>query len=53
MFLFSPHAQKIGAFDESKDSIFYIDYVKVWQNESYEKYIIDDSKFPGALDIDN
>lgn len=48
-----PHGQDIGQFDESSDSAFMVDYVKVWQNESYEAFEIDDSKFPGSLDMDN
>lgn len=48
-----PHGQKIGQFDHSSDSEFLIDYVKVWQNENYEQYVIDDSKFPGGLDMKN
>ncbi len=46
-----PHGQKIGQFDHANDSEFLIDYVKVWQNENYEQYVIDDSKFPGELDM--
>lgn len=30
-----------------------VDYVKVWQNENYEKYILDDDVFPGELDPAN
>lgn len=48
-----PHAQKIGQFDHSSDSEFLIDYVKVWQNENYEQFVLDDSKFPGELDMKN
>ena len=48
-----PHGQKIGQFSESGDNVFMVDYVKVWQNESYEAFEIDDSKFPGSLDMDN
>ncbi len=48
-----PHGQKIGQFDHASDSEFLIDYVKVWQNENYEQYVIDDSKFPGELDMKN
>lgn len=32
-----PHGQEIGQFDDKSESVFYIDYVKVWQNESFEK----------------
>lgn len=48
-----PHGQNIGQFDESSDSVFAVDYVKVWQNETYEPYQIDDAKFPGGLDMAN
>lgn len=48
-----PHGQKIGQFshnnDENED--FLVDYVKVWQNESYEQYIRDDSEFDGNMDL--
>ncbi len=27
-----PHGQEIGQFDDKSESVFYIDYVKVWQN---------------------
>lgn len=50
---YGPHGQKIGAFDHASDSEFLVDYVKVWQNENYEPYVIDDSKFPGDLDMKN
>lgn len=50
---FGPHGQKIGQFSESGDNIFMVDYVKVWQNENYEAFEIDDSKFPGELDLEN
>ncbi len=48
-----PHGQDIGKFDETSESIFYVDYVKVWQNENYTPYQIDDAKFPGELDLAN
>lgn len=48
-----PHGQKIGQFSHESDSEFLIDYVKVWQNENYEPYTIDNSKFPGDLDMKN
>ena len=44
-----PHGQKIGAFKEGDD--FVIDSVRVYQNENYEKYIIDDGQFSGDLDL--
>ncbi len=48
-----PHGQKIGAFDDSKPADdFMVDYVKVYQNENYEKYIQDDSEFTGTIDLD-
>ena len=50
---YGPHGQKIGKFDEASESIFYVDYVKVWQNENYTPYQIDDAKFPGELDLAN
>ena len=48
-----PHGQKIGQFSHEGDTAFYVDYVKVWQNENYEPYIIDDALFPGGLDMAN
>lgn len=49
-----PHGQKIGKFshnnDENQD--FMVDYVKVYQNESFEQYIRNDDDFPGNLDMD-
>lgn len=48
-----PHGQKIGQFDRNTESEFLIDYVKVWQNENYEQFIIDDACFEGSLDMDN
>ena len=48
-----PHAQKIGQFDHSTESEFLIDYVKVWQNENYEQFIMDDNIFEGSHDMDN
>lgn len=48
-----PHGQEIGQFSHEGDSEFLIDYVKVWQNENYEKYIISDDVFPGSLDFAN
>lgn len=48
-----PHGQKIGQFshDNSQDTDFLVDYVKVWQNENYEQYIIDDDEFDGTVDL--
>ena len=48
-----PHGQEIGQFDGKSESVFYIDYVKVCQNESFEKYEIPDENFPGELDFAN
>ena len=48
-----PHGQKIGAFDGTEDAPFYIDYVKVWQNENYAAYEISDDCFAGTLDMAN
>jgi beta-glucanase (GH16 family) len=35
--LWGPHAQRIRSF-KNKGSIFYVDYVKVYQNVNYEQY---------------
>lgn len=48
-----PHGQNIGQFDSAIESDFMIDYVKVWQNETYEQFVIEDEKFPGGLDFAN
>ena len=48
-----PHGQEIGQFSHKSSSEFMVDYVKVWQNENYEKYILDDDVFPGELDPAN
>lgn len=50
---FGPHGQRIGHFKYDEELEFAIDYVKVYQNSNYEKYIIDDEQFPGELDYDN
>ena len=34
-----PHGQKIGQFAHDKQSNFYVDYVRVYQNVNYEKFI--------------
>lgn len=49
-----PHGQKIGKFshENSKDSDFMVDYVKVWQNENYEQFIKSDEEFEGKVDLD-
>lgn len=48
-----PHGQEIGQFSHNNDDNddFEIDYVKVWQNENYEKFIQDDSEFKGSFDL--
>lgn len=46
-----PHGNNIGEFKQG--ATFYIDYVKVWQNENYKQYEIDDSQFAGELDLKN
>ena len=48
---YGPHGQKIGAFYGGDD--FVIESVRVYQNENYERYIIDDDKFSGDLDLAN
>lgn len=50
---FGPHGQEIGQFSHNNDDNddFEIDYVKVWQNENYEKFIQDDSEFKGSFDL--
>jgi beta-glucanase (GH16 family) len=42
-----PHAQKIGKFN-SKGSVFYVDYVKVYQNTNYLPYIRSNDDFKDA-----
>lgn len=48
-----PHGQKIGQFSHNNEDNddFMIDYVKVWQNENYEQFIMDDNDFEGKLDL--
>lgn len=48
---YGPHGQRIGKFDEDSESVFYVDYVKVWQNSSYAQYEISDDCFGGDLDF--
>lgn len=48
-----PHSQDIGLFDHASKGDFVVDYVKVWQNENYSKYEIEDDRFPGGLDLAN
>ncbi len=50
---YGPHGQRIGKFDEDGESVFYVDYVKVWQNSSYAQYEISDEAFAGELDFAN
>lgn len=48
-----PHGQKIGQFDDNSPADdFMVDYVKVFQNESFEKFIQPDSDFEGSVDLD-
>ncbi len=44
-----PQAQKIGLFTDNS-SVFYVDYIKVWQNSNYISHIQEDSVFVGTLD---
>lgn len=48
-----PHGQKIGQFSHNNEDNddFMIDYVKVWQNENYEQFIMDDDEFEGSVDL--
>lgn len=49
---YGPHGQKIGKYDDSKAADdFAVDYVKVYQNENYEKYIQKDDEFNGDIDL--
>lgn len=50
---YGPHGQEIGQFssDNAENDDFMIDYVKVWQNESYEQFIQADDEFKGELDL--
>lgn len=50
-----PHGQNIGAFSHNNadNDDFLIDYVKVYQNEGFEQYIMDDSAFGGDIDLAN
>lgn len=49
---YGPHGQKIGKFSHDEDADdFMIDYVKVWQNENYEKFIKNDSEYSGNMDL--
>lgn len=50
---YGPHGQRIGKFDEESESVFYVDYVKVWQNSGYSQYEIPDECFAGELDMTN
>lgn len=50
---YGPHGQKIGKFKAGISPIFYVDYVKVYQNVNYSQYEIPDSMFPGELNKDN
>lgn len=48
-----PHGQKIGKFSHNNDDNddFMVDYVRVWQNEDYERYIREDEEFKGSVDL--
>lgn len=48
-----PHGQKIGKFSHNNDDNddFMVDYVRVWQNEDYERYIRGDEEFKGSVDL--
>lgn len=49
---YGPHGQKIGKFSHDEDADdFMIDYVKVWQNENYEKFIKNDSEYTENMDL--
>lgn len=50
-----PHGYKLKALKNTKEdpAKFYIDYVKVYQNTTYEPFIQSDSDFPGVLDPAN
>lgn len=44
---YGPHGKKIGQFDKNSHEIFYVDYVKVYQNKNYTPYEMADDKFIG------
>lgn len=51
---YGPHGQKIGKFTGSKEiPVFYVDYVKVYQNENYKQYIKNINDFTGRFDEQN
>ncbi|MEG1608696.1 MAG: glycoside hydrolase family 16 protein [Clostridia bacterium] len=45
-----PHYRKIGQFGKDTSATFFVDYVKVYQNKHFLKYVIEDEKFAGELD---
>lgn len=48
-----PHGQKIGLFnDDAAADGFYVDYVKVYQNENDLSAVQPDSDFTGSFDLD-
>ena len=47
-----PHGQKIGRFnDDAVADGFYVDYVKVYQNENDLSAVQPDSDFTGSFDM--
>ncbi|MDR1906465.1 MAG: glycoside hydrolase family 16 protein [Clostridiales bacterium] len=48
-----PHGQQIGTFDPDNEYVFYVDYVKVYQNVKYAKYEKDDSYYKGSFSYVN
>lgn len=42
---YGPHGEFIGYFRRNTDAVFYVDYVKVWQNSGYLPFVTDDSTF--------
>ncbi|MDR2047236.1 MAG: glycoside hydrolase family 16 protein [Clostridiales bacterium] len=46
-----PHGQIIGRFDPNFEYIFYVDYVKVYQNVHYAAYEKPDSYYKGDLNL--
>jgi len=47
---YGPYGERIGAFPSNERPIFYIDYVKVWQNSNFAQYEIYDNRFPANID---
>lgn len=42
---YGPHGRFIGYFRRNTDAVFYVDYIKVWQNSAYLPFIRDDAEF--------